>query len=82
MEKEKRGFSTIIATNSGEDCVEIEGEPGTGMQFDSPDEVLDPGEYYNYAGYARDDWDMLARLTDTHHRVVGRMEQELPPHHQ
>ena len=51
-------------------------------------------EYYIHAGYARGDGDMLAKLTDTHHRVVdqgltkvGRKDQEVqfreqpPPHH-
>ena len=34
--------------------------------------MFDLTEYYIYAGYARGDGDMLAELTDTHHRVVDR----------
>ena len=69
-------------------------EPGPGRQFVSPDEMFDSTEYYIHAGYARGDGDMLAKLTDTHHRVVdrghtriGRKDQEvqfrrqLPSHH-
>ena len=69
-----------------------ESEPG--RQSASPDEMFVLTEYYIYAGYARGDGDMLAKLADTHDRVVdrghtriGRKDQEvqfrrqLPSHH-
>jgi hypothetical protein len=56
--------------------------------------MFDLTEYYIHAGYAREDGDVLAKLTVTHHRVVdrghtrvGTEDQEvqfrgqLPPHH-
>ena len=32
--------------------------------------MLDSGKHYTQAGHAMGDGDMLARLADTHHRVV------------
>ena len=32
--------------------------------------LLDSGKHYTQAGHAMGDGDMLARLADTHHRVV------------
>ena len=54
--------STIISTDSGEDCVEIEGEPGIGTHLGSPGEAIDPTEYHDHAGYVRNYEDKLAKL--------------------
>ena len=76
--------STIISTNSGEDCAEIEGEPGIGMHLDSPDEAIVPTEYHDHTGYARNDEDKLAKLitewlTGVIPKVVERNRSSHPP---
>lgn len=64
-------ITTIISTKSGEDCVKKRGSLDQGTVC-SPHEMFVLTEYYIHAGYARGDGDMLAKLTDTHHRVVDQ----------
>ena len=64
-------ITTIISTKFGEDCVKKRGSLDQGTVC-SPHEMFVLTEYYIHAGYARGDGDMLAKLTDTHHRVVDQ----------
>jgi hypothetical protein len=91
VEEERQGYSfntedasTIISTNSGEDCVEIEGDPGIRMHWDSPDKAIVPTEYHDRAGYTRNDEDKLAKLiteglTGVIPKVVERNRSSYPP---